>query len=627
MNLRLLSKLLGILSLLLGIFMLFSLPWALPGIGEHTHVWQGGADLIGQDPFEYRGVRGLVFSTLICAAVGGLLLWIGRKSEGRMFRKEAMAIVGLSWILATLLGAMPFYLSEVKRGPAVRIFEPGQAPMLARPGWRLFRPWREVDVLQDDEFRVVQALVNAESNARGLSRSELVRVTGLENADDVFERLKQRQDWNSVLRGPGEEERFSQIDRASHYRVHWVDMTLCDCLFESQSGFSTTGATVISDLEDPVIVPHCILFWRSSTHFLGGLGIIVLFVVILGQGSAGKVLMRAEMPGPTKEGATARMQHTAWLFASVYVVLNVVLAVIFCLFGMSLFDALCHAFGTMATGGFSTYNQSLGHFDSPVIESITTLFMVLAGTNFTLLILVLLGRSRDLWGDIEWRTYMIIILAVTGLVVLIGMRHGDKDFDSIFSALRYGSFQVVSIITTTGYGTSDFDQWNQFGRAVLLALMFVGGCAGSTGGGMKVIRHVMFAKILRIEIERAFHPRVIRLLRVGGKVVEDQDLRRNVLVYFAIIGVLFVGSWLFVVTVEPDSTWGPAVENKLLDSASVVSATLNNIGPGLGIVGSAENYSLFSGGAKILFVWLMMLGRLEIFSILVLFVPSFWRDQ
>ena len=407
-------------------------------------------------------------------------------------------------------------------------------------------------------------------------------------------------------------------------------MGLADACFESQSGFSTTGATVISDLEDPHLIPHCILFWRSTTHFLGGLGIIVLFVSILGSGPAGKALMRAEMPGPTKEGATERMQETAWLFAAVYVGLNVVLAAILKLAGLSVFDALCHAFGTMATGGFSTYNDSVGHFaqhpflyNSAVIEYSIIVFMILAGTNFALLYLCLLRQPDKLLSDVEWRAYIGMIAIATISVIVFGLLYND--FANFGAATRHGMFQVVSIITTTGYGTHDFDRWNSYGRAILFVLMFVGGCAGSTGGGLKVIRHVLLLKILRQEIELAGHPTVIRPLTLGGKPVNDPNLRKNVLTYFCLIMVIFVFSWVFLVGFEPGNTWGRTIEHKLIDCASGVAATLNNIGPGLGIVGATQQYTAFSPISKILFIWLMMLGRLELFSILVLFSPRFWR--
>ena len=519
--------------------MSFCLPFAFPLLANRTH-------LPAAESFEMAGAMGLLWSMGISICVGAVLRWIGRgkNRNGRLYQKEAMAVVGLSWVMATVLGALPFYLS----GTALRVDAEG-APQ----------------------------------------------------------------------------------------RVSFVD-----AMFESQSGFSTTGATVLTDLESPELVPHCILFWRSWTHFLGGLGIIVLFVAILGQGSAGKAMVRAEMPGPTKEGSMPRMQKTALVFAGIYVGLNAVLTLIYMIQGMTLFDALCHAFGTMATGGFSTYNRSLGGFDSVGIETTTIVFMVLAGSNFTLLYLSCLGGLRTLLKDVEFQTFIGIIVVVTMGVVFFGMRSGDHQFGTIGESLRYGLFQVVSVVTTTGYGTADFDQWNNFGRGILLLLMFVGGCAGSTGGGMKVIRHILFCKILRQEIENSHRPRVVRLIRVGGSTVDDPNLTRGIVVYFSMILAIFVVSWLLLITFEPNSTWGAVIpdiasvedvserepgtlDEKLLDSASAVAATLNNIGPGLGVCGATQNYANFSQGAKLLFVWLMLLGRVEVFSVLVLIYPSFWR--
>ena len=345
--------------------------------------------------------------------------------------------------------------------------------------------------------------------------------------------------------------------------------------------------------------------------------------------------MRAEMPGPSKEGAQTRMQHTALTFAIIYTALNVVLTILLAIEGMSFYDAVCHAFGTMATGGFSTYNASLGAFqkidgvNAALVEYTVVVFMIIAGTNFTLLYLLLLRKFSVLLGDVEFRTYLAIIIGVTLAIIAFGMWHQDKDFDSLSGSLRYGLFQVVSVLTTTGYGTHDFDSWNSFGRGILFMLMFVGGCAGSTGGGLKVIRHILFHKILFLEAETSFRPTVVRPLRLGGRPVDDPNLRHNILVYFGLILFLFVISWMVLLTIESDRTWGgsDAIDHKLIDSASAVSATLNNIGPGLGTVGATQNYTNFSSGAKLLFTVLMMIGRLEIFPIIVLFIPSFWRAR
>ncbi|MCA9136352.1 MAG: TrkH family potassium uptake protein [Planctomycetales bacterium] len=527
MNFRLLSRVLGIICLLIGGSMSFSLPFAFPLLANRTH-------LPAAEAIESDGIRGLVFSMAISMLVGGVLMVCGRGSRrSQLFRKEAMAIVGLSWVLATVLGALPYYLG----GTEIAANQP---------------------------------------------------------------------------------------------------ITFIEAMFESQSGFSTTGATVLTDLENPTSVEHCILFWRSWTHFLGGLGIVVLFVAILGQGSAGKAMVRAEMPGPSKEGSMPRMQHTALVFAGIYCGLNLILTIIYMIEGMTLFDALCHAFGTMATGGFSTYNRSLGGFDSPLIEYTTIVFMILAGTNFTLLYLTLSGGLKRLFGDVEFQTFVGIIVGLTACIVFFGMRAGDVGFETVGQGLRNGLFQVVSVMTTTGYGTADFDRWNNFARGSLLVLMFIGGCAGSTGGGMKVIRHVLFYKILSREIELSYRPRVVRLIRIGGTTADDPAMLRGIMVYFCLILGIFVASWMLLVTFEPSSTWGytadskvavedSTLDEKLLDCASAVAATLNNIGPGLGVVGATQNYAGFSQGAKFLFVWLMLLGRVEVFSVLVLIFPTFWR--
>ena len=505
--------------------MAFSLPAAWPVFG-------------GQSQFEAAGFWALIFSIAVCLVTGLWLRWLGRDAPEALYRKEAMAVVGLSWVLATILGAFPFYFADV------------------------------------------------------------------------------------VFCGEAGED---------------VPMGIVECLFESQSGFSTTGATVLTDVENTTWVPRCILFWRSSTHFLGGLGIIVLFVAVLGQGSAGKALMRAEMPGPQKEGSQERMQHTAWTFAAIYCFLTLLLTILLKFQSMTWFEALCHSFSTMGTGGFSTLNASVGGFQSSAIEYTVIIFMILAGTNFSLLYFSLMGKPSRLLKDPEWRTYAGIIVVATLLVVLMGLPatrvQGDAEISGSVpyeTAFRNGLFQVVSVLTTTGFGTEDFDGWSNFGRGLLIMLMFIGGCAGSTGGGMKVIRHILFVKILRREIEHSFHPSVVRHIRLGGDSITAPELPHNILVYFGLIGLIFAGSCLALVAIEPESTWTRAdlsSENKLVDSASAVTATLHNIGPGLGIVGATKNYAPFSAPAKLLFIFLMMLGRLELFAILVLFAPSFWRNR
>lgn len=622
MNTRLLSKYLGILAILIGVGMLFSLIWAWPLLGWHTDT------VVVSEHWEIGGIIGLIASAAISWFVGGLLMLYGKSADGKLFRKEALAAVGLSWILATVLGALPYVISGTARGPSIRIFDQRQAVMVDESPYLFWRSWRPVEI-EPREYQVLKTV--AQSSARGIDRRTLVRNSGVADAVEIFRYLQTKPDFQQRIVGPGDIP-DAPADRASHFRQSWVKMSLVDSMFEAQSGFSTTGATVLCDLEDPYLVPHCILFWRASTHFLGGLGIIALFVVLLGQGAAGKSLMRNETPGPSQENSGVRMQHTAWLFAATYAGLNVLLAIILYFFGMNAFDSICHAFATMATGGFSTYNASLGHFvkegtNGVAIEYTVIVFMLLAGTNFTLLFLCFTGNPLAMLKDVEFRTYIGIIAVVTLFVCGLGYLHGDSDFATLESGFRNGLFQVISIITTTGYGTADFDTWNHFGRGALLALMFVGGCAGSTGGGLKVIRYVLLVKILGLEIEHAYQPRVVRLLKIGGKPLDDQNLRHSIVVYFTLIATLFAFGFLFVILFEPNTTWGIDSGNKLIDSASAVASTLNNIGPGLGTVGATQNYASFSPLTKSLFIWLMMLGRLEVFPVLILLAPGFWRDQ
>jgi trk system potassium uptake protein TrkH len=382
---------------------------------------------------------------------------------------------------------------------------------------------------------------------------------------------------------------------------------------------------VLTDVENLEAVPRAILFWRSETHFLGGLGIMVLFVALLGQGSAGKALLLAEMPGPDRATGRTRTQHAAWVFTLIYLALNAILTTALRLEGMSLFDALCHSFGTIATGGFSTYNVSVGHFQNVVIEVTIAVFMVLACTNFTLLYLVVLWKPQALLADVEFRVYLAVLFTATLMVVGFGLMYGD--FQGWGESVRYGFFQVASILTNTGFATQDFDEWNEFCRALLFFLMFVGGCAGSTSCSIKIIRHVLFMKIIWHELEHAYHPTVVRPLRIGGKPIEDPEMRRNVLVYFGLIMLIVVSSWLLLDVLEPDKAWsamGHARHEKLVDCASAVGATLNGVGPGLGTIGAVENYEHFQSTSKMLFVLLMLLGRLELFVVLVLFLPRFW---
>jgi trk/ktr system potassium uptake protein len=405
-------------------------------------------------------------------------------------------------------------------------------------------------------------------------------------------------------------------------------MGVADGLFESASGFSGTGATVLTDLEDPEMVPRAILFWRSETHFLGGLGIMVLFVAVLGMGSAGKALMITEIPGPNQETTQARSQRAARSFAYIFIGLTLILSIILSFEGMTVFDAIAHAFGTIATGGFSTHNKSIEFFNSATIDWTLTLFMAIACTNFTLLFYLTLWQPKKLTEDLEFRTYLTIMGAVTLLVIGFGLYYGD--FGNLPEALRFGSFQVVSIMTNTGFGTANFDDWNSFSRGLLFLLMFIGGCAGSTSCSIKVIRYILLFKVLKIELEQIFHPSVVRHIRIGDRVISDTDLRKDVLLFFTIVLCVFVAGWMLLVALEPNETWqveGHSPNDKLIDCASAVAATVNGVGPGLGIVGESEHYAHFHWPSKLVLSAMMLLGRLEFFILIVIFWPRFWRSQ
>lgn len=638
MNKRLIAYYLSTVCTFLAAAMCSCFLFAFPWFGHRT-----GDDWESQS-FETSGFLGMLLSVVVSFAIGMTLRrYAGDdiKSETPR-RKEAMAVVGLSWVIATILGALPFWISGVRYAAPLRLDAPNHIEvfdMSIAPR----KQWKQLgSPVSSGQFDVLTALLEDDLPSEGMTFVELNTVTGRDDCANIVDSLTTVAELKPWLVVPSEP--------SGSVRLKWLKMEFANSIFESQSGFSTTGATVINKLEDPGLVPYCILYWRSMTHFLGGLGIIVLFVVLLGGDSAGKMLMKAEMPGPSKDGATPKMQDTARRFGIFYLVLNVVLTVLLMFAGMNLFDAICHAFGTMATGGFSTYDSSVGHFDSATIDYIITLFMIAAGTNFALFYtLVVLDKSgKDFWvwikgkftsifSDIEFRVYLGIIIFSTILIMATGMVAGDWGLESdpgtenaigatLLRSLRFGLFQVVAIVTTTGFGTHDFDSWSQFGRCLMFALMFIGGCAGSTGGGMKVIRHILFVKILGQEIEHAYHPSVVRPLRLGGVVYDHQEMRRGILVYFGLVAIIFLASWLAIVAVEPNNTWPiNETENKLIDSASAVAATLNNIGPGLGLVGATNNYSDFSPTSKLIFTWLMMLGRLELFSILVIFSWPFWK--
>ena len=396
-----------------------------------------------------------------------------------------------------------------------------------------------------------------------------------------------------------------------------------DAYFESMSGFTTTGSTVLTNIPDNF---KSILFWRSFTHWLGGMGIIVLFIAVLPYlGAGGKQLFKSESPGPDPRGLRPRIKDTATVLYKIYLVLTVMQTVLLMFAGLDLYDALCHTFGTLSTGGFSTQAESIASFDNVAIEGIIIVFMILAGTNFALFFAMMHGERRAIFNNSEWRVFIAVLIVGTLIVTfnLMGAQ-GTLNQDAptqqeaytFGKALREASFQVVSITTTTGYGTANFDAWPHLSRALLILLMFVGGCAGSTGGGIKIVRIIILVKMAYWRLESTFRPKTIRKVRINGHVIDD-DIQRSVYAFFVLHMIIFAVGILFM------SSLGLPFQS----AVSAVIATLNNIGPGIELVGPDLNFAFIPASGKIFLSLCMAMGRLELFSICVLFIPSFWKHS
>lgn len=384
-----------------------------------------------------------------------------------------------------------------------------------------------------------------------------------------------------------------------------------DALFESASGFTTTGASVMTVIEGHA---QGVLFWRSFTQWLGGMGIIVLFVALLPElGPGARFLYKLEVPGPTAEALVPRIHDTAGVLWKIYFLISGLETALLMLAGLNLYDALTHTFSTMSTGGFSPYNKSIAAFDSPLVHIIIIVFMVLAGTNFSLFYGM---RHRQGWTyifrDTEFRLYAGILGTTTLILVFDLMRRGD--YDHPLRALLDSAFQAVSIATTTGFATADFDTWPVLSKMLLVGLMFVGGCAGSTAGSMKVMRMVIGLRSAFREMRLIFSPNTVLSVFVGGKAVPNAVVR-SVAGFF----ILYLSIW-GVGTIAL-SLNGP----DLVTSATAAAATIGNIGPGLGAVGPTQNFAFWSAWDKALMILLMWMGRLEIYSIAAVFSVAFWR--
>lgn len=591
-------RFLSYLSFLIGVAMILAIPWTFPFTGQTK-------------TFDSRSFFALTGSMLVCAAIGGILRFFGRNSvliesrsedeigmatynpddmyetqekepestPGHLLRRESIAVVGLSWILAGLLTALPFLFSGIIR---------------------------DTDKKTDSQ----------------------------------------------------------------------IPMSFVDCLFESFSGVTGFGASVITFVEDPVFIPKAIQFWRCELHFLGGLGIMVLFVAILGGRSAGKSLMMTEMPRSSNDSPYAQAQKTAGALLRVYLGLNAFLILLLLIEGMPFYDAVCHSFSCIATGGFSSRDSSICSFNNYWIELTLYIFMFISSCNFMLLyyagtwekkridLSATDGKERykiefgifKLLKNSEFRFFVCVVVIATVLVSVSCWLHGDyipeglnsnaqagaenaqtgtenalvkKENDLSFSSLckcfRYCGFQVMSTISSTGFGLDNYDNWNDFSRGILFVLIFSGGCVGSTTCGLKLMRLIVIWKTLRIEIERVFRPKVIRVIHLQGKPVEDSDeMRRSVLSYFALYAMIFVAACFLLLVIEPSTTWTDR-NDQLFDSITAVATAYNCVGPSFGITGVTENFGVFHAPAKLLFIVLMLLGRLEIYILLVFLHPKFWK--
>jgi trk system potassium uptake protein TrkH len=497
MNFRLLARYLGLLSVSMGALMVPSLSWAI-----YFSEWQAFAAFLQ--------------SMLASIIIGGVLYFLGRNMEDRMFQRESLGLVAIGWLLSAAIAALPFF-----------------------------------------------------------------------------------------FRGT-----FGPVD----------------AYFEAMSGLTTTGATVLVDIEAE---DKSILFWRSFTHWLGGMGIIVLFIAVLPYlGAGGKQLFRTEAPGPDPRGLRPRIKDTASILWKIYLALTVMQTALLMIAGMNLYEALCHTFGTLATGGFSTRQASVAAFDSLPIEIIIIAFMGLAGTNFSLFFIMLGGNWRAPFTSTEWRFYVAIMVVSTLLVagnlfMMAGTVPPQSDAYLLGKAnlgfgecVRAAAFQVVSIMTTTGYATEDFDLWPYFSRMLLVMLMFVGGCAGSTGGGMKVIRVLLLIKMAYRRLEHTFRPKTIRAIRINEVVIDD-EIQKTVYAFFVLyMGISAFGALAMSLLGLPFET-----------AVTSVVATLNNIGPGLELVGAVRDYTAIPEAGKLLLTFLMAVGRLEVYTMMVLLLPSFWRHS
>lgn len=383
-----------------------------------------------------------------------------------------------------------------------------------------------------------------------------------------------------------------------------------DAFFETVSGFTTTGSSIIPDVE---VLPHCLLFWRSFTHWIGGMGVLVFVLVVTSLDRKNSMhLMRAEVPGPEKDKLVPKAMSTARILYGMYLTLTVIEMVFLVIGGMNLFDSMIFSFGSAGTGGFSNYADSVAHFNSAYIDGVITVFCALFGVNFALFYFMILGDFKSILKNEELRTYILLIAGATAAIML----NIHSLYPTIGKSFRYAVFQVVTVITTTGYSTADFAQWPMFSKAVLMMLTVIGACASSTGGGIKVSRLLVGIKCVKREIVQLAHPKSVGIIRIGGKKVSSDVLRTIYIYFIAYVGIL-IGSVVLV-----------SLDNFDFETTfSAVLTTLGNVGPGMAQVGPMGNFAEFSPLSKLILCFDMLAGRLEIFPFLVLFTAPAWRRK
>ena len=381
-----------------------------------------------------------------------------------------------------------------------------------------------------------------------------------------------------------------------------------DAMFETVSGFTTTGASILTDVE---ALSHTSLFWRSFTHWIGGMGVLVFLLAVVPMSGASHFnLMRAESPGPSVGKLVPKLRYTARILYMIYMALTIVQIALLLFAKMPWFDAVCISLGTAGTGGFGILNSSVGAY-STTVQWIVTIFMVLFAINFNAYYLILFGELKKAIKMEEVRAFLLIIIAAVVFIT----NDIRSLYDSLFEAITDASFQVASIISSTGFATTDFDMWPGFSKTILVLLMFIGACAGSTGGGMKVSRFVIVGKAIKKELHSYIHPRSVKQITMDEKEIES-DVIRSVTTYFVTFFAVFVLSLLLIALEEKD----------LVTNFTAVTTTLNNIGPGLSLVGPTQNFGHFTNLSKWVFIFDMLAGRLELFPMLILFHPAIWHE-